>query len=438
MGRHHRKTAVVTGSVLRIALVTPWNARSAIAKANLMIARELAARGVAVTIVRAEEATTAESPPLSADFPMSQGCDLDRVDVGGAFDAACYAVGNYYGFHSEALRLLARTPGVLLLHDMYLGDLAAEWARARGASGGATAIRSRLYGGGSAAVDPAAPGVDQPLTEWPAAMATAAVAHAAHYRGRLALTCPGPVAQLPLPVEDDSPPPPAERAPGSPMTVVTFGHVNANKLADVVISAIGATPRLRDRCDFRLLGPVENAMRERLSALASDQKVSVTLTGWIEDHVLRAELGESDVVVCLRRPITEGASMSAIVGLLSGRPLIVCDAGFYAEIPDDLAFKIPAEAPESAVAARLEEVLDQPTEVARRARRARDWALETFTAARYVDGLIPLIEKSMDVYFAVALARRIRRETRCWGLEADDAAIERIGRAVHGLFGSAG
>jgi glycosyltransferase involved in cell wall biosynthesis len=50
-----------------------------------------------------------------------------------------------------------------------------------------------------------------------------------------------------------------------------------------------------------------------------------------------------DVVVSLRTPTMGETSGSAIRALVSARPLVVSDVGWFSELPDEVALKIPVD-----------------------------------------------------------------------------------------------
>jgi glycosyltransferase involved in cell wall biosynthesis len=427
--------ALVSTAPLHLAIATPWNERSAIAHANYAIASALRDLGINVTIVRIETGEALALPALSRDFPVAGERSVPRPRVGTDVDMICYAIGDFFPYHGAALRMMAEEPGLVLLHDMFLVGLAGELLQAAGLS--MKALQEAL---GLPEPLPEATlewyARNAPMAEWPAAMSTGAVVHARHYLDRVAAVCPGPVAVLPLPGRDRGIAAPRKRTPGSKVRLLTVGHVNPNKLPDEVIRAIAASPRLRDAASYRLVGQVQPEMRERLEVLAAELGVQLALTGALSNADLQAELTAADAIICLRRPVLEGASASAIEGLLSNRPVLVCDAGSYADIPDDVVLKVPEDANETAITRALERILDEPDAMQALGQAARAWALQTFTAKRYAAGLVEVVHASLNSALMVGLARRQRALTRSWGLAHDDdfhARIESIGKATFGF-----
>ncbi|MFD1193909.1 glycosyltransferase [Seohaeicola saemankumensis] len=418
---------------LRLILVTPWNTQSAIAGVNLLIAKELVQRGVAVTIVRSEMDAQAKLKALNTDMPILRPKDLLKLQPGYDYDHICYAIGNYWLFHGGAINILAQRPGLVLLHDAFLRDLGAGWEQELGKASYQYLLQTLVNHPIQPDAIPETIGTNS-MVNWPMAMATGGVVHAKHYLDLAQTACPGPVVELPLPVSDINTAAPRKRQPGDPIDIVTIGHVNSNKLPEEIIQAIGSSHRLRTHCQYRLLGPIDDETRSRLESLADSLHVKIQMTGWLDEEHLLREIGMSDCVLCLRFPILEGASMSAIVALLSARPTIVCDAGFYSEIPDDVVIKLPARPQAPAIVRALETIIDKPDHMADVAARARVYALETFTASCYVDGLLNLIEEAIDVSFTVKEARTLCAETSAWGLDGTDPLFSRLSKISIDLF----
>lgn len=420
-------------SGIRIILVTPWSKQSAIAGVNLLIASALKKLGVSVTVVRSEVGSQDKSEALRTDVPTLRPKDFLKLRPGFDYDMVCYAVGDNWSFHGIALELLAQKPGVVLLHDAALDNLVAGWKHWSG-----TRFHPRktqtLSAGPIPEINSAVETGARSFVNWPMSMATGGVVHADHYLGRAQEACPGPVVKLPLPTTDIDVAPPKKREPKDPLRVVTIGHVNSNKLPEEIIRAIGSSERLRNQCHYSLLGPIDNETSSKLEILAGNLGVNVRMTGWLDADDLLREIGLSDCVLCLRYPILEGASMSAIVGLLSARPTIVCNAGFYSEIPDDHVIKIPARPDTAAITAALKTIVDEPSVMAAMATRAREHALQTYKASTYVNGLLELAEMAIDVTFTVSEARALHTETRAWGIDATDPLFNRLSNVSSDLF----
>ncbi len=67
------------------------------------------------------------------------------------------------------------------------------------------------------------------------------------------------------------------------------------------------------------------------------------------------------MICCLRWPVFEGGSASAVEAMLSGRPIIVTDAGFYRDLPDDLVFKVDRRQELDSLTTQLTRLIADPS-----------------------------------------------------------------------------
>jgi glycosyltransferase involved in cell wall biosynthesis len=69
---------------------------------------------------------------------------------------------------------------------------------------------------------------------------------------------------------------------------------------------------------------------------------AVTITGFQGDiRNFNSWIAAADVLVNLREPTLGETSASALRGMSAGRPVVVTDHGWYAELPDDTCIKVP-------------------------------------------------------------------------------------------------
>jgi glycosyltransferase involved in cell wall biosynthesis len=224
--------------------------------------------------------------------------------------------------------------------------------------------------------------------------------------------------------------PPLKVRASQAVTVLTVGVMNANKCVDRVIAAIGASPTLTGVVAYRLVGPIEPAEADRLATLAAEAGVDLAIHGAVADQELDAHLAAADVICCLRNPVLEGSSASAIEAMLAGRPLIVADAGFYGELPDELVFKVAADVPVADIMQALERlVADEPLR-RRIGGKARAWAERSFSLAGYAQALEDLAGETLRALPVLSVGRQIGAELAGFGLGAQDAAIDRIGATL--------
>ena len=423
----------------RIAWACPWNARSAIAGFGVLVVAELAARGHEVTVFRTETGEMLGLPPRWAPGPVVPLRDTVPELVARDHDALIVNLGDQYGQHGAAVGALLRVPAMAILHDAFLADLYIGWAEhERGHSVHPDVLRA-VYGPAEAeSAHPFTLPLDEmaarrPMIEWFAAFAAGAVVHANHYADRVRSVCPGPVDVIPLAFEGYALPPAREIGPE--VVVATVGHVNRNKrVADMLRAMAGSAP-IRERVRYRLIGPVEPAERAALGELARSLGVpEPEFTGWVEEADMPRHLAAVDAICCLRNPVLEGASASLILAMRSGRPVLVSDHGPYADVPDGLLLKCRPGHEATDVRLHLEALLADPAPARAMAERARAYAAETFTAGRYVDRLLALVDRATEGLPAVRAGMAIGRTLAGFGMAPDDPAGARVAAALDDLL----
>ncbi len=427
---------------MKIAWVTPFNTRSAIAKVSAAVTAELVERGHRVTIV------TSEFDPrgmqrIKTSLPVLNWRDRDPEHVAAEHDVVIVNVGDSYEFHAGVVEYVDRARCIGILHDFFIFHLFRDWLAWNGFD---DQVRSReidlIHGAGSAEATRAlfVPGVDLaeiartlPMTEWMAKRCGAALAHARYYLPVLQAACPGPVDIASLPQEPRSVPALTDRT--GEVVITTVGWINPNKCADVVIAAIAGSPTLNASCRFRIVGPIADGERARLESLAAAAGMrAFDIVGEVEEQTLDAELARSDILCCLRKPTLEGASASAIEAMMAGRPTIVADAGFYHELPDEYVIKVPGDVPVDAVRAALERLAADADLRQRVGAGASRWARGTFTRQRYAESIERLAETFAGIRPHLDLARNYGRDLKALGVRAESAAATRIADTLQGLF----
>jgi len=187
-----------------------------------------------------------------------------------------------------------------------------------------------------------------------------------------------------------TPPPPEllrerEQAPGragDEIVFVTAGNLTPSKCVPYVLRTLR---RLQGRVPFRyrLVGEVkpEGAFEDLAASLGLGDEVECL--GRVDtDGLYRAFLG-ADVCICLREPTLGETSGIAMRALASGCPLIVSDAGWFAELPDAVALKVPPGVrAERELAQALDDLARDPQRRQRMSEAASAWARERDVASR--------------------------------------------------------
>ena len=417
---------------MKLLVFAPVIRSSAIGRMAALVVRALAASGHEVSVVRTEkECFSGSATHAFACRPVSWTDRSAVTALAGSADACIYQIGDNEEFHRGCLEWMPRFPGIVSLHDIFLGHLFFGWAEGRRDE--AEEILRFWYGGAAAeAFFPAAAAGDfieqtrsvSPMTEWICAMARGVIIHSGFGAERVLASCPGPVYQVPLPVERPSllaDRPEARPAGDGCFRILTVGHVNPNKRAESVIRAIGSSEILRAKTVYRLVGKVSSARRVHLVDLAKASGVMLEISGEVGDVGLADAFAEADVACCLRWPGLEGASSSTIETMLWGKPAIVTNTAFYSELPDDCVIKIDPEDEIASCRAVLERLHGDPGGRRRIGEAARTWAEQVFSPSNYASNLIRIAQEANRLRPVVSVLEEAAANLRRWG--ASDALL---------------
>jgi glycosyltransferase involved in cell wall biosynthesis len=423
---------------MKIGWATPLHHSSAIGRFSAGVTRELARRGVKIDLLRTDRADLLAEPHLPSALKIVNLAGMKDYGALRDYDLLVYNIGDTIRLHYHAAAAAMQVPGICIFHDAVIFNLFRDWiANPRQLEPTINGIYGpRTYAPPQpdehALVKAAA---DYPMLEWLAPFALAAVAHGRHYMGRLERSCAGPVRHIPLAYDlPETIAPLRARSKGDILRLATIGHVNENKLGAEVIRALGESGHLRRHCSYRLAGPISNAMRDKLGQLAERCGVSLHMTGALSRSELAREIEDADAILCLRRPVLEGASASAIEAMLAGRPIIVLDHGFYRELPDALTLKLPPHFEPAALGQRISWLLGHPEESRALGRRAASWASDTFSFSRYADGFLQLAEIAPEAEPLMQLGTQLGQELLALGVNPGDPLAGRIAQMATDLF----
>ena len=174
-------------------------------------------------------------------------------------------------------------------------------------------------------------------------LATGLIVHSRHVEDRArAAGYEGPIWRIPHPAWEH-----AEVAPapldGAPL-IGSFGNVNASKRIPQLLEAFARLRR--DRPDARLLlvGAVSPGfdLDRRLQRLGLSGE-GILREAYVEEERLWSLMAACDVCVNLRSPTMGETSGSVIRQLSLGKPVVVSDVGWFAELPDEVALKVPVD-----------------------------------------------------------------------------------------------
>jgi glycosyltransferase involved in cell wall biosynthesis len=334
-----------------LALVTPLPPeRTGIAGYSAKLLRYLARHYDIVCIVDQE----VTDPSFTEEFPVHGLRWLATNE--GRMERILYQFGNSPA-HQHMFGLLKRYPGVVVLHDFYLGDVLNHMARSGYAPG---AFSEALYAshGFSALAKDRWEGRDASVSVYPCNSevlhgSLGVLVHSSHAIA-LARQCygdgvPALIRQVPfLPLAPD----PAERRaarqrlelPETTFLVCSFGLVTPMKLHDRLLEAWLASPLAQEEaCCLIFVGANDggtygNRLLDRMagSGLASRLRI----TGYCQESQYSEYLAAADLAVQLRAR-SRGETSAAIFDCLARKvPLVVNANGSAAELPGDVVVKL--------------------------------------------------------------------------------------------------
>jgi glycosyltransferase involved in cell wall biosynthesis len=269
-----------------------------------------------------------------------------------AADVALYHVGNDPDAHAWVVDALRRRPGVVVLHDFVIHHLVAGMTIGRhdghaylAAMEREAGVAGRMLGWG------VLEGRVPPLweirpTEFPLAgevldRATGVIVHSRYVEARVREHgYDGPLWHIPHPAWAAPAIEPAQ-IEGEPL-FGCFGHLNESKRIPQVLRAFADFRAGHPAARLLLVGAEAPGfdLAGRLERLGLDDE-GVIREPYVEEERLWALMAACDACILLRAPTMGETSGSAIRTLSLGKPLVVSDVGWFAELPDDVALKIP-------------------------------------------------------------------------------------------------
>jgi glycosyltransferase involved in cell wall biosynthesis len=358
-------------------------------------------------------------------------------------DVALYHVGNNPDAHAWIVDALRKRPGVVVLHDFVLHHLVAGMTVGRRDGHGYLDLMEREHGVvgrllAHGVLDKRIPPLwesrpaDFPLATFVLENATGLVVHSRYVHDHArAAGFAGPIGIVPHPAWR----PPAiasERvAPG--VVVGCFGVVNASKRIPELLRATAAVRQEHPEVTLLLVGSTSPGfdLERRLQrlGLAGDGLVR---EGWVDETRLWALMGGSDVLVNLRHPTMGETSGSVIRGLSLGKPLVVSDVGWFSELPDAVALKVPPGDDEVAtLTAALELVVSRPDVRATMGSDAADLARREHDVRRVAELYVAALETAAGGQAVDdAVLRDVSDAAADVGISAETAEAKEIARRL--------
>ena len=358
-------------------------------------------------------------------------------------DVSLYHVGNNPDAHAWIVDALHREPGVVVLHDFVLHHLVAGMTVGRRNGHGYLDAMEREYGVvgrllAHGVLDKRIPPLwesrpaDFPLASFVLEHATGLIVHSRTVSDLVrASGFARPIWVVPHPAWPVNQIAPARIATGP--VIGCFGVVNASKRIPELLDATAKVREAHPDVTLLLVGPTSPGfdLERRLQRLGLVEE-GLVREGWTDEARLWELMAGADIAVNLRHPTMGETSGSVIRALSLGKPLVVSDVGWFSELPDGVALKIPTGDDEVAVLTAALELLVTRADLreamgvagAELARREHDLGrvAELYAAA--------LEEAAGGAAVADAVLREVSEAAADVGISGDAAEAREIARRL--------
>ncbi len=351
-------------------------------------------------------------PDLPVSPEIEQAWALAAAEETGAGGRLpLYQMGNNR-YHAGVLELAMRLPGVLTLHDVFLHHLLLDVTLGREEPSGFWDYKDRLtrdhgwIGEAAALAKRWNAWGDAPIFALPAHRSLlrrqrGVLVHSEWAAAYLAEEDPGvPVKAIPmgvpLPPEADESAGRALRARcGLPVEGPVLGSFGFQTPIKRTVSAVRAlaAPGL-ERVHLLIVGqaaPVMDLEGEARRAGVADR---VRIMGFVSFAELTAAIAASDLCLNLRYPTAGETSASLLRVLAAGRPAVVSDYAQFADLPSEIAPRVPlGDAEPEALAALLRELLADPGRLRAMGQAAREHVRVRHDPARAARAIVDACEE---------------------------------------------
>lgn len=268
-----------------------------------------------------------------------------------------YNIGNSH-LHCSILDMALSEPGVVILHDVSLFNLALAYAKkhadfslqdlianehdTQAVEAFDQLFRGSTYEWHGRSQDQYDNFVETyPIFQSFISNARAIVVHSEYALKRVKKVYHGPVLKLELPY-----PAPlfgnAPRQHKEPCEIVFCGHAGPNRRLREFIQA-WADVSQPNFFRLTLYGAIDKA--DDIIALAAEHGVAelMRIGGFVGENELNAALASSDLALNLRNPTMGETSASQLRHWSNALPTLVSDVGWYSELPDDVVIKVSTD-----------------------------------------------------------------------------------------------
>jgi glycosyltransferase involved in cell wall biosynthesis len=317
-------------------------------------------------------------------------------------DVSLYHIGNDPDAHGWILDALRRRPGIVVLHEFVLHHLIAGTTLGRGDAQGyfdamerELGVIGRLLALGVA--DNLLPLLWEtqperfPLAGTVLDLADGVIVHSRYVEGLArAAGYDGRLWRIQHPAWPEDSVAPAD-VHGEPL-VGCFGNLNINKRIPQLLEAFALLRERRPGARLLLAGAAAERfdLDRRLERFALGD--GLVREEYLPEERMWSLMAACDVLVNLRSPTMGETSGAVIRGLSLAKPMLVSDVGWFSELPDDVALKIPVDEFEvETIAAAIEFAAERAAVVGS---AAREFVRREHDLARVADAYTRALEQA--------------------------------------------
>jgi glycosyltransferase involved in cell wall biosynthesis len=331
---------------------------------------------------------------------------VEVVEPGKDADLALYHVGNDPEAHGWIVDAMERRPGLVVLHEYVLHHLIAGITIGRGQGKKYLAAMEREKGVvgrllGLGVLDNLLPLLwetrpqDYPLCGTILDLATGLIVHSETVeRQAREHGYDGPIWRIPHPAWPVAGIEPAD-VTGDPL-IGCFGNLNMNKRIPELLDAFARLHARHPGARLLLVGASAERfdLDRRLERLGLQGSDAIVREQYVPEERLWSLMAACDVTVNLRFPTMGETSGSVLRCLSLGKPVVVSDIGWFSELPDDVALKVPVDEYETRTLEAALELLCEPAARRAMSRAALEYARREHDLDRVADLYARAIEES--------------------------------------------
>jgi glycosyltransferase involved in cell wall biosynthesis len=438
---------------MRIAWFTPFSGGSAVGEYSRRITDMLArSNDVELWLATSEDITKTELGVI--DY----GRVPDALESLSQYDVIVYNFGDHLPFYREIYEISRRHKGIVVLHDVVLHHFfAGYYLHVRKDPGLYVEKMEEFYGleGRLVADESIAANRPQvweqdhevlkyPFFEEAIVNAEGVIVHSKTHASLVRERWLGPVRAIYHPTycgENGAAIGTSSKvcaSSDSRLLLLTVGCLNRNKQIHKVIEVLGTNRDIAKRTRYVVIGPYDGGSEyfkeiEGLIARYSLES-TVQILGYQPDDILNQYLCDADIFINLRFPSMDCASWSLMEQLLIGKPIIVFETGFVAELPDECVVKVPS-GDYHIMADRLRMMVANKAFRASIGASARKLAIQNFSVDAYIRSFVQFVEEVRSWRPRLSLIDRASRNLGRMGVDSRMGVVDVVASEICQIFG---